>query len=90
MEEDRELKIIEHRKLEEMKRRLRTTNPPPKSEKTDREVVEEMLYDRGDEVLNAAYEYYPKETESLVRQLAIMAREGKFDSIRVSSEAMKD
>jgi len=83
MEEDRELKIIEQRKLEELKRRYRTANPPPKHDKTDREVVEEMLYDRGNEVLEAAYSYYPKETESLVRQLATMVKDGRF-SERVS------
>jgi DNA-binding TFAR19-related protein (PDSD5 family) len=78
MEEDRELKIIEQRKLQELKRRYRSSNPPPKHDKTDREVVEEMLYDRGDEVLEAAYSYYPKETESLVRQLAAMVKDGRF------------
>jgi DNA-binding TFAR19-related protein (PDSD5 family) len=78
MEEDRELKLIEQRKLEEMRRRLKNAKPPPRLQKTDREVVEEMLYDRGDEVLEAAYSYYPKETERLVRELATMVRSGTF------------
>lgn len=78
MEEDLELKLIERRKLEAMRRRMRTANPPPKVEKTDRDVVEEILYDRGDEVLDAAYSYYPRETERLVKELAGMIKDGRF------------
>jgi DNA-binding TFAR19-related protein (PDSD5 family) len=78
LEEDAELRLIERRKLEEMRRRVKAANPPPKAEKTDREVVEGMLYDRGDEVLEAAYSYYPKETDSLVKELAGMVKDGRF------------
>ena len=78
MEEDAELRLIERRKLEEMRRRAKAAAPPPKAEKTDRQVVEGMLYDRGDEVLEAAYSYFPKETESLVKELAAMVRSGRF------------
>ena len=78
MEEDTDLKLLEQRKLEAMRRRLKTAAPGPKEEKTDRQVVEGMLYDRGDEVLAAAYEYYPKETEGLVKELASMIRGGRL------------
>jgi len=78
LEEDAELKLIERRKLEEMRRRVKAATPLPKAEKTDRQVVEGMLYDRGDEVLEAAYSYYPRETESLVKELAGMVKSGKF------------
>ncbi len=78
MDEDIELKLIEQRKLEAMKRRLKTANAPPKTEKTDREIVEEALYDRGDEVLEEAYSYYPKETERLVKELAALVKTGRF------------
>ena len=79
MEEDLDLKLIEQRKLEQMKKRLRApAPPPPKAEKTDREVVMGMLYDRGDEVLEAAYSYFPNETERLVGELARMVRDGRF------------
>ncbi|HYA55243.1 MAG TPA: DNA-binding protein [Nitrososphaerales archaeon] len=78
MEEDADLKLLERRKLEEMRRRMKAAAPPPKHEKTDREVVEGMLYDRGDEVLEAAYSFYPKETERLVKEIATMVREGRL------------
>ena len=77
MDEDAELKLIEQRKLEAMRRRIREANPPPKTEKTDREVVEGILYDRGDEVLAAAYGFFPAETARLVRELAGMAKAGR-------------
>ena len=78
MEEDADLKLLERRKLEEMRRRLKASVPAPKQEKTGRQVVEGMLYDRGDEVLEAAYSFYPKETERLVNELAAMIREGRL------------
>jgi DNA-binding TFAR19-related protein (PDSD5 family) len=78
MEEDAELKLLERRKMEEIRRRLKATAPPAKQEKTDREVVEGVLYDRGDEVLEAAYSFYPKQTERLVKELAGMIRDGRL------------
>ncbi|MDG6903062.1 MAG: hypothetical protein JRM80_14040, partial [Nitrososphaerota archaeon] len=76
MEEDPDLKLLEQRKLEAIRRRLKAA--APKQEKTDRELVEGMLYDRGDEVLDAAYYLYPKETERLVTELAGMIRGGRL------------
>ena len=78
MEEDADLKLLEHRKLEEMRRRMKAVAPQAKQEKTDRQVVEEMLYDRGDEVLEAAYSFYPEETGKLVKELAGMIRDGRL------------
>ena len=78
MEEDADLKLLEQRKLEEMRRRLKAAAPPAKQAKTDREVVQEMLYDRGDEVLEAAYSFYPVETGKLVKELATMVRDGRL------------
>lgn len=78
MEEDADLRLLEQRKLEEMRRRLKATAPQAKQEKTDRQVVEEMLYDRGDEVLEAAYSFYPEETGKLVKELAGMIKDGRL------------
>jgi DNA-binding TFAR19-related protein (PDSD5 family) len=78
LEEDPELRLIEQRKLEELRRRMQSANQPPKAEKTDREVVEGMLYDRGNEVLDAAYSYFPRETERFVKELAKMVKDGRF------------
>ncbi len=81
MDEDVELKLIERRKLEEMRRRMKIASEPLKAEKpekTDREVVEGLLYDRGDEVLDAAYSFFPKETERVVGELASMIKDGRL------------
>jgi DNA-binding TFAR19-related protein (PDSD5 family) len=78
MEEDADLKLLEQRKLEEMRRRLKAAAPAAKQEKTDRQVVEGLLYDRGDEVLEAAYSFYPNETEKLVKEIAGMIRDGRL------------
>jgi len=78
MEEDADLKLLERRKLEAMRRRLKAAPPVAKQEKTDRQVVEGMLYDRGDEVLDAAYSFYPVETENLVKEIASMIKDGRL------------
>ena len=78
MDEDAELKLLEHRKLQAMRKRISSAAPPAKAEKSDREVVESMLYDRGDEVLDAAYSFFPKETGRIVGELAGMVRSGRL------------
>ena len=80
MEEDNELKLIEQRKLAEMKKRISVSAAPkvPKEEKTPRQLVEERLYDRGDEVLAASYTYFPEQTARIVEEMADMVREGKL------------
>ena len=78
LEDDAEIKLLEQRKLEALRRRLKATAAPAKKDKTDRELVEEMLYDRGDEVLEAAYGFYPRQTEAMVKELAGMIREGRL------------
>lgn len=88
MEEDADLKLLERRKLEEMRRRLKAAAPPARQEKTDRQVVEAMLYDRGDEVLEAAYSFYPEETGKLVKELAGMIRDGRLKEKVAGGELM--
>jgi len=80
LEEDDELKLIEKRKLAEMKKRITAAPVPaaPKAEKTPRQVVEEKLYDRGNEVLDAAYSFFPEQTTKIVEELAGMIKNGKL------------
>jgi len=80
LEDDRELKLIEKRKLAEMKRRLGVpgTQKVSKEERMPREVVEAMLFDRGTEVLDAAYSYFPEQTSRVVDELAAMIRGGRL------------
>lgn len=78
MEEDSDLKLLEQKKMEQLRKKLQSVPPLPKQEKTDRQTLEEMLYDRGDEVLATAYSFYPAETERLVKELAAMIRSGRL------------
>ena len=77
MEEDTDLKLLERRKMEELRRKFMAASQS-KAEKTDRQVVEEILYDRGTEVLDAAYSFYPRQTERLVKELAEMIKGGRL------------
>ena len=80
MDEDPDLKLLERRKLEEMRRRLKASaaRPPEEAKQSDRDVVEGMLYDRGGEVLEAAYSSYPADTERVVKELAGPIRNGRL------------
>ncbi|MDG6925214.1 MAG: double-stranded DNA-binding protein [Nitrososphaerota archaeon] len=73
MSEDSELERINARKLADLKRRIELASAPKPEkpvEKSSREVLLSRLYDRGDEVLDAAYAHYPKEAPIVVDQLA--------------------
>jgi DNA-binding TFAR19-related protein (PDSD5 family) len=76
LEDDQELKLITAKKMAAMKRRAQdaaavvAANAQKPAEKTSREVLNEFLFDRGDEVLEAAYNYYPSQTDIVVDQLA--------------------
>ncbi len=78
MDEDTDLKILEQKKLEAMRRRMRAAPPQAKGERTDRQVVEGILYDRGEEVLEASYSFYPRETEAFVKELAALIKSGRL------------
>jgi DNA-binding TFAR19-related protein (PDSD5 family) len=88
LDEDLELKMINARKLAELRRRAEraagSSTPAaavaqsklPMPRKSSREVVMQALYDRGDEVLQTAYDTYPRQTEIIVEQLARLLRQG--------------
>lgn len=78
MEDDSELNRINARKMAELKRRIELASAPKPvkpQEKSSKEVVLANLYDRGDEVLEAAYSYFPNETPKVVDQLAKFLKE---------------
>ncbi len=84
MDEDPELKLINARKLAELRKRaerasvassLAAAAAVPKLQKSPKEIVLEALYDRGDEVLQAAYDAYPRQTEVVVEQLARLLKQ---------------
>lgn len=81
MDEDAELNLINARKLAELKKRasaasaLSASPTPAKPVKSDRDVLLEVLYDRGDEVLQTAYQAYPRQTEIVVAQLARLLKQ---------------
>jgi len=89
-EEDADLKMLNARRMVELRKRMNTSlakkadeekiaTAPKKS--TDREVLLKSLTDRGDEVLRAAEASYPSETSILIPQLAKIIRQGKVSSI---------
>jgi hypothetical protein len=77
LEEDAELRMINARKMAQMKRRVELASAPKIQEKTNKEVVVGHLYDRGEEVLETAYSYYPKETPIVVDYLAKYIKQHK-------------
>jgi len=79
LDEDAELRLLEQRKMAQMRKRMMASQPaPPKQEKTPRELLEAVLVDRGDEVLDAAYSFFPEQTGRIVGELAGMLKSGKL------------
>ena len=77
LEEDVELRRINAKKMALLKKRVELATAPKPLEKANREIVLDALYDRGGEVLQAAYSYYPKETPIVVDYLAKYIKEHK-------------
>jgi DNA-binding TFAR19-related protein (PDSD5 family) len=77
LEDDAELRMINARKMAQLKRRVELASAPKPKEKTNREIVAQNLFDRGEEVLETAYSFYPKETAVLVDYLARYLKEHK-------------
>lgn len=77
MEEDRDLNLITARKMAELRRRAEQS-AAAKVERSNKDIVLSMLYDRGDEVLQAAMESYPAETARVIDQIAKMIQQKKI------------
>ena len=82
MTEDPDIEIIKARKLKEMKEKAaameRAKSVPEKKPKSPKETIASYLYDRGDEVLNAAYTQYPAQTEAIVAKIAELIMSGEL------------
>ncbi len=83
MSSDKEEEIIMARKILEMKRRMLE-----KRAKSDREVLIEHLIDRGEEVLKAAEEQYPKEMSLIIPKFASLIRSGEVKGMISGAELL--
>ncbi len=75
--------IIIVKKMLEMKRRMLA-----KREKSDREILIEHLTDRGEEVLRAAEEQYPKEMSLIIPKFADLIRSGEVKGMITGSDLL--
>jgi DNA-binding TFAR19-related protein (PDSD5 family) len=82
-EEDKDLKLLNAKKMVELHRRLSVASPgkTEQKEKSSREIVLEHLTERGDEVLYAAEAAYPKEMATIVHRLAQLISQGQISKI---------
>jgi DNA-binding TFAR19-related protein (PDSD5 family) len=82
--DDPDIEIIKARKLKELREKAaafeKAKSSSPQKKRSDREVVSDYLYDRGDEVLSLAYAQYPVQTEAIVRRLAELMVSGEIRS----------
>jgi DNA-binding TFAR19-related protein (PDSD5 family) len=88
---DPEMDIIMKKKLLELRRRA-AEEAKPKRElrsepKNPRAIFNSILYDRGDEVLEAAERQYPKETKMIVEKIAELVENGKLQE-KISGGAL--
>jgi DNA-binding TFAR19-related protein (PDSD5 family) len=89
--EDLDLKMLNARRMLEIRKRMNSEAAKKSLEKqqqeavgrapTDREILLNSLTDRGDEVLKVAEASYPKEMRILIPRMAQLIKEGKVTSI---------
>lgn len=84
MSEDPDIEMIKARKLKELREKAaafeKSKKAEPEKKKTPREIVGAYLYDRGDEVLNAAYVQFPAQTDAIVKKIAELILAGELQS----------
>jgi DNA-binding TFAR19-related protein (PDSD5 family) len=78
-----ELEAIKAKKMAEFQRRYSTSKQdasqqPKKPEIDDETLVRSNLFERGDEVLNAALVQYPQATRQVISNIAGLFRSGKL------------
>lgn len=86
MSEDPDIELIKARKMKEMKEKAaamekaKAAASAAPAKKPPRELVFSYLYDRGDEVLKAAYAQYPAQTEAIVTKIAELIQSGELQT----------
>jgi DNA-binding TFAR19-related protein (PDSD5 family) len=82
LSDDPDIEIIKARKMKELREKAAAMEKKkePEKKKTPKEVVNAYLYDRGDEVLNAAYVQFPAQTEAIVAKIAELILAGELQS----------
>lgn len=75
--------MILARKILEMKKRMLQ-----KREKSDREILLEHLTDRGEEVLKAAEEQYPREMSFIIPKFADLIRSGEVKGMITGADLL--
>ncbi len=79
MSDDSDIEIIKARKMMEMRKKAAELEKAKSTkEKSAKEIVLSYLYDRGDEVLKAAYTQFPVQTEAIVNKIAELISAGEI------------
>ena len=88
-EEDPDLALIKARKIKEMRKHAPPMQKAKDEEKktlqpkSDREIMSDYLYDRGDEVLNLAEAQFPIQAKAIIHRLVELIKAGEI-SHRIS------
>jgi len=79
-DEDLELKMLELKRLRRLAQAMKKDEQVKKEEKEPDplEIVAGRLGDRGEEVLRAGLDQYPRETSEVVKALAVAIRTGRI------------
>jgi DNA-binding TFAR19-related protein (PDSD5 family) len=84
--DDPDIAIIKARKMKELWKQaaLERSKAAQKDQlqkaqiKTDREIVSDLLYDRGEEVLKLAEIQYPSQTSMIIKRIADLTKSGEI------------
>lgn len=95
-DEDADLAIIKARKMKELreyvsmmeKEKLKRQEAELRSRRTEREIILDYLYDRGDEVLRLAEFQFPVQTKAIVHKIVELIKIGELNQLISGGELL--
>ncbi len=93
-QDDPDIAIIKARKMKELRKQAALEEATRKERgqkartKTDREIVSDFLYDRGEEVLKLAESQFPFQTGTITRRIANLIKSGEIQQRISGSELL--
>lgn len=84
-DEDPDIKIIKARKMIELQKqaatyeKMKARKQQESQPRTDREIMNSYLYDRGEEVLNLSESQFPVQTRAILKKITELIKAGEIN-----------
>jgi DNA-binding TFAR19-related protein (PDSD5 family) len=84
-DDDPDIRIIKARKMKELQKqaaireKMKATKQHENQPRTDREIINSYLYNRGEEVLNLSESQFPIQTKAVVKKIVELIKVGEIN-----------